>query len=239
MDGWEFGAGTPTLTQVPLVTARDRCDGEAVGRRWAVSRNNNVYLLYCDGQNWKFPVTANAEGRCTETVPLFRDRTLRYCGSGANAGAEIGGIGSVGYGSATDACSAADFGAMHWRPADRQDKVYYCTGSAWVALTLLKDVPDLAPHFSGATVADRRYAVGTAIEDLVLPAAEGGDGKLSYALSTLPAGLIFTAATRTLSGTPSATGTSTLTYTATDADTNGADSDTLTTLPKSLRRWYR
>ena len=77
------------------------------------------------------------------------------------------------------------------------------------------------PLFGSATVADQSYTLGTAITDLVLPAATGGDGTLTYTLSPdPPAGLTFNAGTRTLSGTPSAgQGATEYTYTATD--TNG------------------
>ncbi len=69
---------------------------------------------------------------------------------------------------------------------------------------------------------DRGYTVNTAIIALVLPAATGGTGDLSYDLTgpgggTLPAGLVFDAASRTLSGTPTVEATTTLTYTVTDS----------------------
>ena len=68
---------------------------------------------------------------------------------------------------------------------------------------------------------DLAYTAGTAIDDLELPAATGGTGAISYALTgALPAGLAFNAGTRVLSGTPStAGGPTTLTYTATDSAT--------------------
>ncbi len=77
--------------------------------------------------------------------------------------------------------------------------------------------------------ADQNYTRGTAISNLILPAAIGGTAPLTYALTgnsgrNLPAGLSFTAGTRTLSGTPSMTGTARLTYKVTDA--NGTTSDT-------------
>ena len=60
---------------------------------------------------------------------------------------------------------------------------------------------------------------GTAISQ-VLPAATGGDGGVTYAIEgSLPAGLSFAAATRTISGTPTATQAATsYTMVATDAD---------------------
>ena len=72
--------------------------------------------------------------------------------------------------------------------------------------------------FGEAHIEDQRYRQHAAIAPLVLPAATGGEGLLNYALSpALPAGLLFDAATRTLSGAPSvATAASTWTYTATD-----------------------
>ena len=50
-----------------------------------------------------------------------------------------------------------------------------------------------------------------------LPSARGGTAPYSYSVSGLPAGLSFTALSRTVSGTPSATGTSTVTYSVTDS----------------------
>ena len=68
------------------------------------------------------------------------------------------------------------------------------------------------------------YGVGTAIAPLTLPAATGGTTPVSYTLTgpsagPLPAGLVFNATTRVLSGTPTAIGTTELTYTATDSAT--------------------
>ena len=72
--------------------------------------------------------------------------------------------------------------------------------------------------FGEARIEDQRYRQHAAIAPLVLPAATGGEGAVTYALApALPAGLLFDAATRTLSGAPSvATAASTYTYTATD-----------------------
>ena len=79
---------------------------------------------------------------------------------------------------------------------------------------------NLTPDFGGVTINNRTYQQNAVIEPAVLPAASGGDGTLTYALSpALPSGLSFDAATRTLSGTPTAAAVpSTYTYTATDAN---------------------
>ena len=53
-------------------------------------------------------------------------------------------------------------------------------------------------------IPDQSYTAGTAIAPLVLPAASGGTGALTYRLVGLPAGLSFDGATRTLSGMPTA-----------------------------------
>ena len=77
---------------------------------------------------------------------------------------------------------------------------------------------------------DQTYSRTVAIADLTLPDGTGGTGALTYTLTDvtqLPAGLAYAPGTRVLSGTPTATGTVTLTYTA--ADTNGSTaSDTFT-----------
>ena len=90
--------------------------------------------------------------------------------------------------------------------------------------------PDLVPSFEQASIPDKIYERGLAIDSETLPAAIGGDGALTYAISPpLPAGLTFDSATRLLSGTPAAPQASTLyTYTATDSDIAGPDSVSLT-----------
>ena len=67
--------------------------------------------------------------------------------------------------------------------------------------------------------------VGTAIDPIELPEAEGGTGSLSYTISSnLPAGLSFDAATRTISGAPTTAGQASLIYTVLDSDPAGANS---------------
>ena len=75
------------------------------------------------------------------------------------------------------------------------------------------------PTFAAAdSIANQSYTVGTAINALVLPEARGGTAPLTYSVSTLPAGLAFDAATRTLSGIPTAAtnGAVTIIYTVID-----------------------
>ena len=82
-----------------------------------------------------------------------------------------------------------------------------------------------APTFGDASVADVVWLTGNAV-NLVLPQASGGNGALTYSLTpALPTGLSFTAATRTISGTPTAA-TAEATHTLTATDTDG-DTDTL------------
>ena len=75
---------------------------------------------------------------------------------------------------------------------------------------------------TAGAVADQEYTVGTAITPFVLPEASGGTAPLTYSLSSLPAGLSFDAATRTISGTPTAAtdGEVLIVYTVVDNDRN-------------------
>ena len=89
--------------------------------------------------------------------------------------------------------------------------------------------PDSAPSFGSSTIANLSLTQNTAIPSpgVTLPAATGGNGALTYALSpALPDGLSFTASTRVLSGTPTqAAAEATYTYTVSDSDNNTAASD--------------
>ncbi|MCY4604357.1 MAG: putative Ig domain-containing protein [Gemmatimonadetes bacterium] len=68
----------------------------------------------------------------------------------------------------------------------------------------------------GDMVSDVAATAGTVVSEMELPAASGGEGDITYSVSDLPAGLTFDAATRMISGTPEAEGTTEVTYTATD-----------------------
>ena len=109
------------------------------------------------------------------------------------------------------------------------------TGSRRVVITVAGFSGSAAPSFATET-GDQTYELDEAITSLVLPEASGGDlghgtsGDVFdyvYALSgTLPSGLSFDAATRTLSGTPTDAGLFEMTYTAQDADLEQGEADT-------------
>ncbi len=77
---------------------------------------------------------------------------------------------------------------------------------------------DGTPSFEGATVDDQVYIESEAIDPLELPLAFGGNDELTYSLSPEVPGLIFDAASRTLSGTPTVAATYELTYQVADVD---------------------
>ena len=94
-------------------------------------------------------------------------------------------------------------------------------------ITVVAAGTDIAPTFGGVAIPDQFYAMNLPMPPLTLPAATGGNGAITYALTpALPAGLTFNAATRVLIGTPQAlTSTEIFTYTASDSDPNEEDSD--------------
>ena len=94
--------------------------------------------------------------------------------------------------------------------------------------TVTVTVRDGVPDFGAAEVAMLSLEQGQEIEPFVLPTASGGNGVLSYSLTSSPAGLAglaFNPATRTLSGTPQTAGSYAFTYRAEDADANRTDAD--------------
>ena len=89
---------------------------------------------------------------------------------------------------------------------------------AWLSTIPNTSGPTCSLTFDGAFVADQSYPRAQAISPLVLPEATGGVLPVAYALTpALPAGLVFDAATQTISGTPTVvTAATSYTYTATD-----------------------
>ena len=116
-----------------------------------------------------------------------------------------------------------------WQPGDL---VFQLTVTDPDGLTASDEVTvtvrDLAPGFGPAAVSSPALVVNEAMEAVVLPEANGGNGALTYSLASVPAGLAglsFDPATRRLSGTPTEEGTYVFTYRAHDADANQAASD--------------
>ena len=94
------------------------------------------------------------------------------------------------------------------------------TSGAWLRsseLSFSVAPPDLTPEFS-ATLGDQTFSTWDETTELTLPAAEGGDGALSYALLPAVPGLSFDAQQRRLAGTPSRIGTYLMVYRVADAD---------------------
>ena len=109
------------------------------------------------------------------------------------------------------------------------DGYYQANDTFTLTISSSNSLPSFA---SGTSIADQSLTQNVAMTTLSLPAASGGDGELSYSLNkALPAGLVFDAEARTISGAPTATATSsTYTYTVADSDniTGSSDEDTLT-----------
>ena len=91
------------------------------------------------------------------------------------------------------------------------------------ALVVTEPAPlDAEPSFGTQRVPTQTYTAGTAITPLVLPASTGGNSPLTYSLAPNVPGLQFTAATRTLSGTPTEAGIHSMTYRVVDSDGDAA-----------------
>ena len=100
---------------------------------------------------------------------------------------------------------------------------------------------DTQPSFAGTSEpGDQTYTVGTAIDALTLPEASGGDGTLTYSLTSSAPGLSFDAATRQLTGTPTTAGAYIMTYNAEDEDGDSATRVfTITVNQVSIRHGWR
>ena len=111
--------------------------------------------------------------------------------------------------------------------ADLADGTGTLTLADYEMMEVVDDTMMALMFAEGAMIADIEGTAGTAMS-AELPAAEGGEGDIGYSVSDLPAGLSFDPATRMLSGTPEAEGTTEVTYTATDSE------DATTTLTFSI-----
>ena len=113
--------------------------------------------------------------------------------------------------------TAAGIHSMTYRVVDNDGDAATLT----FALLVTESAPtssDTVPSFGSRTIANQTYTAGVAISALVLPAATGGNSPLTYSLVPRVPGLQFSAATRTLSGTPTAAGIHSMTYRVVDSD---------------------
>ncbi len=78
--------------------------------------------------------------------------------------------------------------------------------------------PDTKPRFGSASIDSQIYIINQAIPALTLPAAIGGNGRLTYSLTPVVPGLRFSAASRRLTGAPTSIGARNMTYTVEDED---------------------
>ena len=78
--------------------------------------------------------------------------------------------------------------------------------------------PNSAPVFATDTGAAQSWVVGQAITPIIVPAANGSPTPTYAAAGALPGGLTFTAASRMISGTPTAAGNGTITIRASNVE---------------------
>ena len=90
-----------------------------------------------------------------------------------------------------------------------------------LALGIPRAPPSDGLRFSPNMIADQTFTVST-YASVPLPVAIGGTPPYTYTVSALPPGLQFDSVNRFLSGTPTTTGTTDVTYTATDATSASA-----------------
>lgn len=87
-----------------------------------------------------------------------------------------------------------------------------------VALGLLTVTPPSAPSFDNAVGNDEVWMMGIAIDDVVVPLANGHPSPIYTVVGALPPGLTFSPATRTISGTLTGIGSGTITIRASNSE---------------------
>ena len=239
--GLTFAAATHTLSGTPTSA------GSYDMTYQAVDGDNNTAAS--DAATLTFTITVQ-EPEPPDTAPAFADTVDDQTYTEGEAVSPLtlpeasGGNGTLSYSltpsvpgltftAATRALSGTPTAAgtynMTYRAADG-DANTAVSDAATLTFTITvqePEPPDTAPAFAD-TVDDQTYTEGEAVSPLTLPEASGGNGTLSYSLTPSVPGLTFTAATRALSGTPTAAGTYNMTYRAADGDANTAVSDAAT-----------
>ena len=232
-------SGTTTINITPVDDKS--AEGDEIIRVTVPYANNQITAQYDDGDDVKVTVsTADITLKDTGAggVPSFAadiaidaqtyvvgraiadwvlpeasggDGELTYSVSSLPAGLEFDASTRTLGGTPTEATDGAV--AVTYTATDDDDDT--------TTLTFTIEIPEegTVPVFAAdASINDQTYTAGTMIADWVLPEASGGDGELTYSVSSLPAGLEFDASTRTLGGTPTEAtdGAVAVTYTATD-----------------------
>ena len=111
----------------------------------------------------------------------------------------------------------------YWR-IDTKNGQGTTTGDVWTFTTAQAREQDTSPVLP--SIGDKTYPVGDFVNER-LPAATGGNGRLTYSLTPSIPGLTFDAGTRRLSGTPRQAGTYHVRYRVQDEDED-ADSQSFT-----------
>ena len=220
-DGLAFDAGTRTLSGTPGTAASATtltytvtdANGATATADFTVTVNADVALTAPGDQNYTVdtPIVDLVLSAATGGTG-----TLRYTLTGPADAALPDGLDFIaGTRTLSGTPSTADVTVLTYTVTDANDATTSQTFTVVVVTDLALNVPG-----------DQSYTVDTAI-NLVLPEATGGIGELTYTLTgppadtALPAGLDFNADSRTLSGTPTAVATTTLTYRVTDAGRSG------------------
>ena len=183
------------------ITLQDTGAGGAPSFATDASIADQTYSVDVAIADWVLPEASGGDGELTYSV------------SALPAGLEFDALSRTLAGTSTAATDGAL--TVTYTVADSDDD------TAALTFTITVAAAGTVPVFAaGAAIANQTYPVDVAIADLVLPAASGGDGDLTYSVSALPTGLEFDAATRTLGGTPTAAtdGAVEVTYTVTDAN---------------------
>ena len=201
MDGVLTLSGTPSTAGVTMYTLRAEDSGSA-----------RITLMF----------TVTVEAATAGTGPTFGGETVpaqNYIAGTAIMAVTLpvatGGTGTITY-TLTGAlptgltynATARTITGTAGAAATARTFTYTATDTANATATLMFSITisagDTAPTFGGASVTNQIYTQDMAIPPLTLPAATGGNGAITYTLTPAIAGLTFDAATRVLSGTPTA-----------------------------------
>lgn len=107
-----------------------------------------------------------------------------------------------------------------WIPSDDGIQISSVPWNSQSSYRFFEVLSNSIPNFSDDTGDAVTWIQGTSITNIIVPAATGTPTPTYAVVGTLPDGIIFTASTRTLSGTPTSTGSGTITIRATNSEGN-------------------